>query len=168
MPISLREETPADIAAIHAVTAAAFRDTPHASGTEANIVDALRRAGALSLSIVALDGDEIVGHVAFSPAKAGDESTRWFTLGPVSVLPGRQRSGIGSSLIRTGLDRLRRDGEAGCILVGDPGYYRRFGFESAPAQSPSPDYAPYFMALAFKAALPAGTMGFHPAFDEGP
>lgn len=166
MPIILREERAAHIPGIRAVTAAAFRDAPHASGTEPDIIDALREAGALDLSLVAFDDAVIVGHVAFSPAAAADGSGPWFALGPVSVAPHRQRSGIGSLLIREGLATLRRDGAAGCILVGDPDYYQRFGFEPAPGQSPSADVAPYFMALAFAAALPAGAFKFHPAFDE--
>ncbi len=166
MPIRLREETAPDIPAIHAITAAAFRDAPHASGTEAAIVDALRDAGALSLSLVALDDEEFVGHVAFSIARAEDGSGPWFTLGPVSVKPDRQRGGIGSQLIRQGIDTLRQKGAAGCILVGDPGYYRRFGFEPAPDNSPSHEYAQYFMILPFTPDLPAGAIAFHPAFDE--
>ncbi len=165
MPIHLRAETAQDIPTIRAVTAAAFRDAPHASGTEADIVDALRDAGALSLSLLALDGDDVVGHVAFSAAEARDGSGPWFTLGPVSVLPARQRGGIGSALIRHGIDTLRRDGAAGCILVGDPGYYRRFGFEPSPGNSPSEEYAQYFMILPFAALAPAGPFAFHAAFD---
>ncbi len=166
MPIRLREETPPDIPLIHAVTAAAFQDAPHASGTEAAIVDALRDADALSLSLVALEDDEIVGHVAFSPAKAQEGSGPWFTLGPVSVVPDRQQRGIGSQLIRKGIDTLRQKGAAGCILLGDPGYYQRFGFEPAPGNSPGEDYAPYFMILPFTPDVPSGEIVFHPAFDE--
>ena len=81
--------------AIHALTDAAFRDVPHSSGTEAAIVDALRDAGALTLSLVAEEQGRIVGHVAFSPVTINGEASRWFGLGPVSVEPLEQRRGIG-------------------------------------------------------------------------
>ena len=166
MSIRLREETDRDIPAIHALTTAAFRDAPHASGTEADIVDALRDAGALSLSLVATDADVVVGHVAFSIATAEDGSGPWFTLGPVSVLPERQRGGIGAQLIRPGIATLRQRGAAGCILVGDPAYYRRFGFEAAPASSPGEDFAAYFMLMPLASGRPDGRSAFHAAVDE--
>lgn len=168
LPIQVRTENVADADAIRNLTAAAFRDAQHASGTEVAIIDALRRADALTLSLVALDGDTMVGHVAFSPATDRGGSGPWFTLGPVSVLPARQRSGIGSLLIRKGIAMLRHEGAAGCVLVGNPDYYRRFGFEPAPDASPSPDYAPYFMTLPFTPVNPRGPVDFHPAFGEAP
>lgn len=160
----IRPETPADAAAIAALTTAAFLNAPHTSHTEAFIVNVLRRAGALSVSLVAEQGGELVGHVATSPVTIADGTPGWHGLGPISVLPVRQGQGIGSALMRAALQALREQGAAGCMLVGDPGYYRRFGFRNE-AQLIYPDIPPeYFMVLPFTDALPRGTVSFHEAF----
>ena len=159
----IRPETPADAPAIAALTTAAFAAAPHASGREAAIVDALRAAGALALSLVADDGG-VVGHVAFSPVTIDGREAGWFGLGPVAVAPDRQGQGIGSALIREGLARLAAMGARGCVLLGDPGYYRRFGFEVDPALV-LPDVPPeYFMRLMLAGTPPKGTVAFHPGF----
>src|SRR5690606_7820921 len=112
---TIRGERPGDEGAIAALIEAAFRDAPHASGTESAIVGRLRMAGDLTLSLVLTDADEsIVGQIAFSPVAISDGTTGWFGLGPVSVIPLRQRAGVGSALIRAGLDRLRENGARGC------------------------------------------------------
>lgn len=134
-PPLLRLETTADVAAIHRLTAEAFRNAPHTSGTEAFIVDALRNAGALTLSLVAEDAGVLVGHVGLSPVTVADGSTGWYGLGPVSVLPSHQGRGIGSALVRDALARLRAMGASGCVLVGEPAYYGRFGFEASAAMA---------------------------------
>lgn len=161
----IRPEQPEDTDAIRALTTEAFASAPHSSGTEAAIVDALRAAGALTLSLVASEGNEIVGHVAFSPVTIDGAERGWFGLGPVSVRPGRQRGGIGSGLIREGLRRLRESG--GCVLLGDPAYYGRFGFAADPALVLEGVPPGYFMRLAFGAETPAGTVRYHAAFDAG-
>lgn len=161
----IRPEQPEDTDAIRALTTEAFASAPHSSGTEAAIVDALRAAGALTLSLVAIEGNEIVGHVAFSPVTIDGAERGWFGLGPVSVRPGRQRGGIGSNLIREGLQRLRAMGAAGCVLLGDPGYYGRFGFAADPALVLEGVPPEYFMPLGFGAEVPAGTVRYHAAFD---
>ena len=167
MPIRL--EQPGDADAIRALTTEAFATAPHSSGTEAAIVDGLRAAGELTLSLVAVeDGEtsgEILGHVAFSPVTIDGAEHGWFGLGPVSVRPGRQRGGIGSVLIREGLRRLRENGAAGCVLLGDPAYYGRFGFVNDPALVLEGVPPEYFMRLGFGAELPAGTVRYHAAFD---
>lgn len=165
MPI--RPEQPADADAIRALTTEAFATAPHRSGTEAAIVDALRAAGALTLSLVAVEGNEIVGHVAFSPVTIDGAERGWFGLGPVSVRPRRQRGGIGSELIREGLRRLRAMGAEGCVLLGDPAYYGRFGFAADPALVLEGVPPEYFVRLGFGAAVPTGTMRYHAAFDGG-
>ena len=111
-------ETPADIDAIFALTQAAFADHPHSEQTEGYINDALRRAGALTLSLVAHEDGRQVGHAAFSPVTIGDGSADWYGLGPVAVLPGMQGRGVGAALIREGLARLRALGAAGCVVMG--------------------------------------------------
>lgn len=127
----IRPEVPADVAAIHAVHAAAFE-----TAAEAHLVDALRDAGRLALSLVAVepDGGRIVGHVAFSEVTLtapGGAVTHGMGLAPMAVLPDRQRRGVGGLLVREGLARLAAAGHPFCVVLGHPGYYPRFGFEPA-------------------------------------
>jgi putative acetyltransferase len=164
MPVLIRPESPADAPAIFAVTEAAFRTAAHSAGTEQFIVHALRRAGALTVSLVVeLDGD-LIGHVAVSPVAVSDGATGWYGLGPISVLPQHQRSGVGSQLMLAALQALRDRGAAGCMLVGDPAYYRRFGFRAGPGLIYPGVPAEYFMAVSFGGPLPAGDVTFHEAF----
>lgn len=128
----IRQEQEQDCDAVKQVTADAFALMEHSNQTEAAIIAALRDAGALTISLVATDGDEVIGHVAFSPVTIDGEDQGWFGLGPVSVRPDLQGRGIGGALIRQGLNELRAQGAAGCVLLGNPGYYRRFGFENDP------------------------------------
>lgn len=169
--MQIRTEQPADAEAIRALTTEAFATAPHSSGTEAAIVDALRKAGALTLSLVAVENGEtsgeILGHVAFSPVTIDGAERAWFGLGPVSVQPPRQRGGIGSELIREGLRRLRDMGADGCVLLGDPAYYGRFGFANDPSLVLEGVPPEYFMRLGFGAAVPAGTVRYHAVFDGG-
>lgn len=147
MQIVIRAEQPGDAPIIRQVTEAAFQSAAHSDGTEGAIVDALRAAGALSVSLVATVDDSLVGHVAFSPVTLDAVDVGWFGLGPVSVRPDRQGQGIGAALIREGLERLRALGARGCVVLGDPGYYRRFGFAQDAAIRYPGVPAEYFMAL---------------------
>jgi putative acetyltransferase len=152
------------VEAIRHVTWEAFRDMPFADGDEHDLVDALRGSRALSVSLVAdLDG-RVIGHIAFSPASGADGSGAWYALGPVSVLPGFQRAGVGSALIREGLRQIEQLGASGCILTGNPDYYSRFGFQRAPALAPVEEPAEYFMVRIVSAAEPRGRFRFHEAF----
>lgn len=166
MPVQIRAESSHDVDAIHTLTDLAFRDMDYASGTEAEIVDRLRDAGALSVSLVATVNDEVIGHVAFSPATVADATHPWFTLGPVSVRPDHQRQGVGSALIEQGLAILHKRGALGCILTGNPDYYRRFGFEVSPENSPQEEYEAFFMVKTFSGSAPGGKFAFHEAFGE--
>jgi len=160
----IRDETQDDAAAISDVTIAAFETLEISSHTEQFIVTALRRAGALSLSLVAeLDG-RVVGHIAFSPVTMSDGTPGWYGLGPVSVLPELQRAGIGKALIRAGLARLKEMGARGCCLVGHPDYYRKFGFENANGLSLECVPPELFFALSFDGHIPQGTVTFHEGF----
>jgi len=168
MTITIRNETPADHQAIGAVTAAAFATLAISSHTEHHIIEALRRAGALAISLVAEADGAIVGHIAFSPVTLSDGTTGWYGLGPVSVLPARQRQGIGKALIEAGLARLRALGARGCCLVGHPGYYGRFGFRN-PADLAVEGVPPEaFFALSFDGHYPQGLATFHEGFKAGP
>jgi putative acetyltransferase len=162
---SIRDERAGDIDAIRAVVAAAFAGHPHSQQTEHRIVDALRAADVLSLSLVAESDGAVVGYVAFSPVSIGDGSPGWYGLGPVAVAPAQQRRGIGRVLIEAGLARLRGLGAAGCVVVGDPGYYGRFGFVAS-AGLRYPGLPPeYFMALSLTAAPARGDVTYQAAFD---
>jgi len=129
---NIREEKTGDEAAIHALTAAAFAPMPYSGGTESAIIDALREAGDLVLSLVAESSGEIIGQITFSPVTIDGKHDSWFGLGPVSVVPEHQSKGIGSALIKAGLEYLRSNEAMGCVLVGNPDYYGRFGFYSDP------------------------------------
>ena len=111
-----------------------------------------------------LDG-EVVGHVALSPVSISDGSAGWYGLGPISVKPELQRSGIGILLMQAALRLLRERGAAGCVLVGDPAYYSRFGFTPEPGLVLPDVPQDYFQALPFGASLPRGVVTFHEAFS---
>jgi putative acetyltransferase len=160
----IRDERPSDEAAIQAVIADAFRDMPFSNQTEVFIMPALRRAGALAVSLVADEAGHIVGQAAFSPVTIDGKPSDWYGLGPVAVAPEYQRTGIGSALITAGLARLRRLGAGGCMLVGHPAYYPRFGFRNEPRLTLEGVPPEVFMILPFGDAVPAGVVAFHPAF----
>ena len=167
--LRIRSETSADARAIADVTVAAFTTLEISGHTEHFIVEALREAGALTISLVAeLDG-RVVGHIAFSPVTISDGTAGWYGLGPVSVLPELHRRGIGAALIREGLSRLKALGAAGCCLVGHPEYYRRFGFENPEGLAVEGVPPEVFFVLAFDGRMPEGTVTFHEGFlAEGP
>lgn len=160
----IRSELPSDTVAIEAITIAAFKNATHTDHTEHFIVRELRNAGALSVSLVAEDGGSVVGHVAVSPVTISSGAAGWYGLGPVSVEPERQGSGIGTRLIQAVLHELRSHDASGCVVLGEPGYYSRFGFVANPGLV-LPGVPPeYFQAVSFNAALPAGTIAYHDAF----
>src|SRR4030065_2085660 len=99
----IRNETNSDIEAISEITIAAFRTLAISNHTEQFIINALRDANALTISLVAEVDGKVVGHIAFSPIAISDGSLNWYGLGPISVLPEYQKQGIGKSLILTGL-----------------------------------------------------------------
>lgn len=163
--MQIRNETPVDAGAIEAVTIAAFEHAPHTDPTEHFIVRALRRAHALSVSLVAEDDGEIVGHVAISPVSISDGAAHWYGLGPISVLPQRQGQGVGTQLMQQALAALRALGAAGCVVLGDPQYYARFGFTQQPALTLPGVPQEYFQALVFGVTLPEGSVTYHSAFS---
>ena len=161
----VRQEAPADIPRIHALNRAAFE-----SATEAVLVDALR-AQADVISLVAAEADGIVGHIMFSPVRLGGaEDVRAMGLAPMAVVLERQRAGIGSALVRDGLESCRRQGVDAVFVVGHPAYYPRFGFSPASSfgitcEFEVPDEA--FMALELAPGALRGRSGqvfFHEAF----
>ena len=160
----LRKETAADVEVITEVTTAAFKNHPISNHTEQFIINALRDANALVVSLVAEMDERVVGHIAFSPVIISDGTKGWYGLGPVSVLPDYQKQGIGKSLINEGLSLLKDMGGKGCALVGDPNYYKRFGFKNYPKLIHDGVPQEVFLALPFNEIVPQGTVVFHEGF----
>lgn len=161
----LRPESPADRAAVFSLTQLAFQGHPHSDGSEPRIIDALRDAKALTISIVSDLEGEIVGHAAFSPVEWCDQAG-WFGLGPVSVHPDLQGRGIGHKLIETGLKQLRTIGASGCVVLGDPAYYERFGYQQDARftyPGPPPEYFTVLIWQEPDADL-SDEVRYHPAF----
>jgi len=160
----IRNETDADIDAITEVTMAAFESLQISHHTEQFIIEALRAARALTVSLVAeLDG-RVIGHIAFSPVTISDGTRNWYGLGPVSVWPEHQRKGIGKALIREGLSRLKKLKAQGCCVVGHPEYYRKLGFRNVPGLGIEGVPQEVFFALSFHGHTPESTVAFHDAF----
>ena len=164
MDIVIRNEIKSDIKAISEITKAAFDTLPISNHTEQFIIDALRDANVLSVSLVAVSGNRVVGHIAFSPVTISDGSPGWYGLGPISVLPELHKQGIGKSLMREGLSRLKSLGAKGCILVGDPGYYERFGFRSPKDLIIEGVPQEFVLTLPFAESKASGTVEFHDSF----
>jgi len=162
--VVIRDETEADVSAITEVTIAAFETLEISNQTEQYIIEALRAAKALTVSLVAEVDGRVVGHIAFSPVTISDGSRNWYGLGPVSVLPDYQRKGIGGALISEGLSRLKMLDAQGCCLVGHPGYYKRFGFENMPGLVHEGVPQEVFFALSFAGHTPQGSVTFHESF----
>ncbi|KAF9313253.1 hypothetical protein BG003_005467 [Podila horticola] len=163
--ITIRNEQPTDIDSITQLTEAAFKTEAHSSHTEQFIVNALRRAEQFTISLVAVAGDTVVGHVAISPVTISSGAAGWYGLGPISVSPEHQGQGIGSKLMKAALVELQRLDGLGCVVLGNPAYYGRFGFKAEPGLV-LPGVPPeYFQALSFGSELPSGTVRYHEAFD---
>ncbi len=162
----VRPERAADQSSIYELTKRAFAPMPFAGGNEQDIIDRLRADGALSLSLVAEQGRRIVAHIAFSPVVTNGADEQWFALGPISVDPPVQRTGIGTRLIREGINRLSALNAAGIVVVGNPAYYSRFGFRLYPGTAPPGYPEEYFMVLPLQGPLPTGPLTFHAAFGD--
>ncbi len=165
MNFSIRSERPTDAQVIRQVIEAAFATAKHSDGTEGAIVDALRAANALTISLVAIISDEVIGHVAFSPVMIDGDNIGWFGLGPVAVKPDLQGQGTGGALILAGLDQLRAAVAKGCVVLGDPNYYRRFGFGHDPAIRYEGVPPEYFMRISFDGSPVSGNVTYHKGFS---
>lgn len=160
----IRKEGPSDSEAITRVTMEAFKTLPVSNQTEQYIIKALRSAGVLTLSLVAEIAGRITGHIAFSPVTISDGAKEWYGLGPISVLPGFQKQGIGKALVNEGVSLLKEMGGRGCALVGDPNYYKRFGFHNFPELLYEGVPQEFFLALPFTEEVPQGIVVFHKGF----
>jgi putative acetyltransferase len=163
--VIVRDETPHDFSAIREINIAAFKDHSYSQQTEHLIVEALRDAGALELSLVAEVGGGVVGHIAFSSARIGDASSGWYLLSPVAVDPQHQGRGVGRALIEAGLEALRSRGASGFVLVGDPAFYDRFGFRHHPGVTCAGVPDENVLCLPVGEAVPVGEVWHHSAFS---
>jgi putative acetyltransferase len=166
--MQIRLERPADVAAIHAINGAAFE-----TSAEADLVDALRVRAAPIISLVADHDGSIVGHILFSPVSlTGHDELKIMGLAPMAVVPGQQRRGIGSALVREGLEHCRALGSGAVVVLGHPEFYPRFGFVPAlrfgiTSEYDVPDEA--FMALELEIGVlegKPGTVRYHPTFAD--
>ncbi len=161
----IRNECPGDAEPIAKITRDAFAEHPHSSHTEHLIIDALRRSRALKLSLVAEVDGAVVGQIAFSRVGISDGTEEWYGLGPVSVAPAHQARGIGQTLVRHGLTNLREMGAKGCVVLGEPSFYARFGF-TCDQDLRLPGVPPeFFLSLPFGTERPQGEVSYHPSFD---
>jgi len=161
----IRKEIQSDIEAISDITKAAFENNPYSHNTEQFIINALRKANALTVSLVAEIDGILVGHIAFSPVTFTDGSQNWYGLGPASVSPKYQKQGIGTKLVNEGLNLLKNLGAEGVCLVGDPDFYERFGFKSPDGLKHEGVPQANFLVLSFCNRIPTGLVHFHPAFS---
>ena len=162
--MDIRKETIHDISEIHRITIEAFKVHPVSQHTEQFIINALRKDGALSLSLVAVVNCEIVGHIAFSPVRIDKCGENWYGLGPVSVIPRMQRRGIGKGMIAKGFSLIKEMGGHGCVLVGDPRYYKKLGFNNVPELIYEGIPQEYFLGYSFIGSFPKGIVKFHNGF----
>ena len=156
----IHSENRTDHAAISHVIEQAFKNQQYSSHTEQYIVAALREADVLTLSLVAVLNQHIVGHIAISPIQISSGIEGWYGLGPVTVLPEWQLQGIGSALIQSALSQLKTMGAKGCIGLGDPNFYAEFGFKAVPELILENVSAEYFQALSFDGKFPQGTVTY--------
>jgi putative acetyltransferase len=160
--VIVRPVRPADFSAIGAVATAAF-----GRAEEADMVDQVRAGGQLLFELAAEDDGAVAGHVLFSRMTC-EPAAVVAGLAPLAVAPGKQGRGIGGALVRQGLEACRELGMAGCVVLGSPAYYGRFGFRRAPA-SITCRYSSLeaFQALAYENGAFARpmTLAYPPAFD---
>ena len=164
LKFTIRNERPDDIASITYVTEGAFKTLEISNNTEHFIINALRAAEVLAVSLVAGADGSVIGHIAFSPVTISDGTSDWYGLGPVSVLPDYQHQGVGKALIEAGLSRLKDINAKGCCLVGHPEYYKKFGFKNTSDLVYKGVPQEVFLVLSFDENIPRGEVTFHEAF----
>lgn len=164
MDCLIRPEHADDYAAIYDGTKRAFAPTLFAGGDEQEWIGRFRGAGVLALSLLAEMDGRVVGQITLTPAFAADGSPGWFALGPIAVAPEFPSKKIGSEMMGAVIVWLREQDAAGCVLVGNPAYYSRFGFKRYPALAPEREPAEYYQILPLRVKEPSVVVGFHPLF----
>ncbi len=164
MDILIRPESTEDHTAIFDITQRAFEPMPYAGGDEQLLPGRFRDANVLALSLVAEWDGAVVGQVTLTPAFADDGSTGWYAIGPISVEPTIKHQGVGSLLIHAAIAWMREQDAAGCVLVGNPHYYGRFGFRVFPALAPVGEPAEFYQILPLDGREPQIAVRFHPLF----
>lgn len=164
--LTIRPEKAVDIDRITQILEAAFEDHPHSNQKEHLLVSELRAEDALTLSLVAEVDENIVGHIAFSEVTINGIFDSWYGLAPASVDPEYQNRGIGSWLIESGLTELKNRDAKGCVLVGEPEYYRRFGFQHQNKLTYEGVPEEYFLVQSFSEEIPGGQVKYHPLFNK--
>ncbi|WP_338241824.1 GNAT family N-acetyltransferase [Aurantiacibacter hainanensis] len=164
MTWTIREERAGDEAAIHALTERAFDGQPYADGDEADVIDRLRAAGDLKLSLVAVEDGHIIGQATYSTARLSNGDDGWMVIGPIAVQPSRQGEGIGRALIEAGEAALKARGVRGITVLGDPALYSRFGFRQHTPLRQEGELGEYLQVKSFGATIPDATIGYAPAF----
>lgn len=167
--VTIRRERPEDSPAIRRLLAEAF-----GKEDEARLVDVLRRRRAITLSLVAVRSDQVVGHILFSPVTVNSEGSSFnaLGLGPMAVAPALQNSGIGSELVKTGLRKCTGAGYEIAVVLGHPNYYPRLGFKTAKSvgircEFDVPDEA--FMVMELREGALNGRSGivrYQPEFND--
>jgi putative acetyltransferase len=164
----IREENPKDCSEVYKVNSTAFE-----TQAEANLVDVLRKEARPIVSLVAEDEGVIVGHILFSPVTlSGSSELKIMGLGPMAVVPKNQRKGIGSAMIKAGLEKCRNLGYGAVIVLGHPEYYPRFGFRPSILYDISSEYQvpeEIFMVIELLPGYLDGASGvikYHPAFNN--
>ena len=161
----IRDERPGDEARIYEVTKTAFAPMPYSDGNEQDCVNQLRADGDLTVSLVAEIDDVIVGHIAFSPVFFDGVIDSWYGLGPVSVWPDLQKQGVGKALIEAGLEEIKKLGAKGCVLIGDPAYYHRFGFIADGRITYRDLESKYVQWLSIGTEKPSGNLVYSPGLE---
>lgn len=164
--LNIRSEQEKDTKRTNQIIKAAFKNHPHSNQKEHLLVAELRDNNALSVSLIAEINGKIVGHIAFSAITINKEFNSWYGLAPVSVDPEYQSQGIGSVLIENGLNELKKMGAKGCVLVGEPGYYKRFGFDHQDTLLYKGVPEEYFLVQPFRSEIPKGVVKYHKIFDK--
>jgi putative acetyltransferase len=167
-PLTIRPEQPGDRAAVFDINRRAFP-----TAAEADLVELVRPATPL-ISLVAVAPDTVVGHILFTPVRvvSPSGSSDHMALGPMAVLPEHQRKGVGSALVRAGLQYCIDIGHFVVFVLGHPDYYGRFGFRPAPPLDlhfKGPEFDPYFMVAELAPGKLAGLSGmvrYLPPFEE--
>ncbi|HEX6981550.1 MAG TPA: N-acetyltransferase [Balneolaceae bacterium] len=165
--IIVRAEQQKDLRQINQIIKSAFQKHPHSNQKEHLLVSDLRKNGALTVSLVAESDKNILGHIAFSEVTIiNGKNHSWYGLAPVSVDPGYQNQGVGSKLVREGLNELKSMGAKGCVLVGEPDYYGRFGFRQYEELTLEGIPSEFFLALPFYQKVPSGCVDYHKVFAK--